>query len=87
MARVAKPDDAEVAAIPRGAALVGFLAPLGDPRSVERYAAAGLSALAMELIPRTTLAQSMDALSSQASIGGYKAVLLPPRRCPSTFRC
>jgi len=45
VARVAKPDDAEVAAIPRGAALVGFLAPLGDPRSVERYAAAGLSAL------------------------------------------
>ncbi len=83
--RVAKPDDAEVAAIPRGATLVGFLAPLGDPRSVERYAAAGLSALAMELIPRTTLAQAMDALSSQASIGGYKAVLLAAAALPKYF--
>ena len=74
--RVAKPTDAELEPIPRGATLIGFLSPLGDPRSVERYAAHGLSALAMELIPRTTLAQAMDALSSPASIAGYKAVLL-----------
>ncbi len=85
VARVARPSDDEVAAIPRGATLVGFLAPLGDPRSVERYAAAGLSALAMELIPRTTLAQSMDALSSQASIGGYKAVLLAAEALPEVL--
>ncbi|HEY4440036.1 MAG TPA: Re/Si-specific NAD(P)(+) transhydrogenase subunit alpha [Candidatus Elarobacter sp.] len=85
VARVGKPSDAEVAAIPRGAALIGLLSPLGDPASVDRYAKAGLSALAMELIPRTTLAQSMDALSSQASIGGYKAVLLAAETLPKYF--
>jgi NAD(P) transhydrogenase subunit alpha len=85
VARVAKPSDAELDAIARGTTLVGFLAPLGDPRSVERYAQRGLSALAMELIPRTTLAQAMDALSSQASIAGYKAVLLAAEALPKYF--
>ncbi len=80
--RVAKPTDAELDAVPRGATVIGFLAPLGDPRSVERYASRGLSAIAMELIPRTTIAQTMDALSSQASIGGYKAVLLAAGALP-----
>jgi NAD(P) transhydrogenase subunit alpha len=85
VARVAKPSDDELDAVPRGAASVGFLAPLGDPRGVERYATRGLSAIAMELIPRTTLAQSMDALSSQASIGGYKAVILAAAALPRYF--
>ncbi len=85
VARVAKPNDDEVAAIPRGATLIGLLSPLGDPASVERYARAGLSALAMELIPRTTLAQAMDALSSQASIAGYKAVILAAETLPKYF--
>jgi H+-translocating NAD(P) transhydrogenase subunit alpha len=85
VARVAKPSDEELDAIPRGATLVGFLAPLGDAPSVERYASRGLSALAMELIPRTTLAQAMDALSSQASIGGYKAVILAADALPRYF--
>ena len=85
VARVAKPSDAELEAVPRGATLIGLLAPLGDPRSVERYATRGLSAIAMELIPRTTLAQSMDALSSQASIAGYKAVLLAAEALPKYF--
>ena len=85
VARVGKPSDAELAHIPRGAALVAFLAPLGDPRSVERYAERGIDAVAMELIPRTTLAQSMDALSSQASIAGYKAVLLAAEALPKYF--
>ncbi len=85
VARVAKPSDDEVAVIPRGAVLVGLLAPLGDPRSVDRYATQGISALAMELIPRTTLAQAMDALSSQASIAGYKAVLLAAAALPKYF--
>jgi NAD(P) transhydrogenase subunit alpha len=85
VARVAKPTDAELDAIPRGATLVGFLGVLGDPRSVERYALRGLSAIAMELIPRTTLAQSMDALSSQASIAGYKAVILAGEALPKYF--
>jgi NAD(P) transhydrogenase subunit alpha len=85
VARVAKPNDDEVAAIPRGATLIGLLSPLGDAASVDRYARAGLSAIAMELIPRTTLAQAMDALSSQASIAGYKAVILAAETLPKYF--
>jgi len=74
--RVNKPTDAELDGLGRGAMIVGFLAPLGDPRSVERYAQRGLTALSMDAIPRTTKAQAMDALSSQANIGGYKAALI-----------
>ena len=83
--RVAKPSDAELDGIRRGAVLIGFLAPLGDPRSVERYAERGLTALSMETIPRTTKAQAMDALSSQANIGGYKAALLAANHLPKFF--
>jgi NAD(P) transhydrogenase subunit alpha len=57
-------------------AVVSFLNPLGDPAGIERFARAGIDALAMEMIPRTTLAQSMDALSSQANVAGYEAVIL-----------
>ena len=85
VARVAKPSDDELEGIRRGAALIGLLAPLGDPRSVERYAQRGITALAMETIPRTTKAQAMDALSSQANIGGYKAVLLAAGYLPKFF--
>ena len=74
--RVTKPTDADLNGLKRGAILIGFLAPLGDPRSVERYALRGLTALSMDAIPRTTKAQAMDALSSQANIGGYKAALI-----------
>ena len=74
--RVGKPTDAELDALKRGAVVVGFLTPLGDPRSVEAYAQRGLTALSMDAIPRTTKAQAMDALSSQANIAGYKASLI-----------
>lgn len=57
-------------------AVVGFLDPLGAPAEIARFAEAGITALSMELIPRSTLAQSMDALSSQATSAGYEAVLL-----------
>lgn len=83
--RVAKPADEELEGIRRGAALVGFLAPLGDPRSVERYAQRGITALSMDAIPRTTKAQAMDALSSQANIAGYKAALLGADYLPKFF--
>jgi H+-translocating NAD(P) transhydrogenase subunit alpha len=83
--RVAKPTDAELDGIRRGAALLGFLAPLGDPRSVERYAERGITALSMDAIPRTTKAQTMDALSSQANIAGYKAALLGADYLPKFF--
>ena len=83
--RVAKPADAELDGIPRGAALIGLLAPLGDPQSVERYAQRGLTALSMDVVPRTTKAQAMDALSSQANIGGYKSALLAAGLLPKFF--
>jgi len=65
----------EIALIKRGAALVGLLSPLQNGADVEAYAAAGIDALAMELLPRITRAQTMDVLSSQANLAGYKAVL------------
>ena len=63
-------------------AVVAFLDPLGQPAEIARFAAAGVDALAMELVPRTTLAQSMDALSSQATAAGYEAVLLAAAMLP-----
>lgn len=68
-----------------GTILIGLLAPFADLPRVERLATTGATSLAMELIPRITRAQSMDALSSQASIGGYKAVLLAAARLGSYF--
>src|SRR5947207_10261724 len=65
----------ELGPMKRGAALVGLLAPLQSPAEVEAYAKAGIAAFAMELIPRITRAQTMDVLSSQANLAGYKAVL------------
>jgi H+-translocating NAD(P) transhydrogenase subunit alpha len=59
----------------RGAVLIGLLAPLSNPGDVRAYAEAGIAAFAMELMPRITRAQTMDVLSSQANLAGYKAVL------------
>jgi NAD(P) transhydrogenase subunit alpha len=67
--------DGELRAIKRGAALVGLLQPLQNPGDAEAYASAGISAFAMELVPRITRAQAMDVLSSQANLAGYKAVI------------
>ena len=68
-----------------GTVLIGFLAPLTDPEGIERLAARGVVAFAMESIPRITRAQSMDALSSQSTVAGYKAVLLAADRLPRLF--
>src|SRR4051812_18290840 len=59
-----------------GALLVGLLRPGTEPAALEKLAARNVTALAMELVPRISRAQSMDALSSQATVAGYKAVLL-----------
>ncbi len=69
----------------RGSTLIGFLNPLGDPTAKETLESAGVTALAMEMIPRITRAQSMDALSSQSNIAGYKAVLLAAGALPKFF--
>lgn len=70
---VRAPEDDELAAIPRGALLIGTLG--ADAEAAGRYAAAGIEACSMELLPRITRAQSMDVLSSQANLAGYRAVI------------
>ena len=83
--RVGRPTDAELNELAPGTALVGILAPLGDPRYVEALAAHKLRALSMDTIPRITRAQSMDVLSSQSNIAGYKAVILAAEHLPKFF--
>ena len=82
VAKVRKPSPEEVARLRNGQVLVGFLEPLTDPAGIERLAERGVYAFAMESIPRITRAQSMDALSSQATVSGYKAVLIAADRLP-----
>ncbi len=76
VARVRGPDAREAEAVPPGALVVGLLAAWRSGAVLERLAARRVDALAMERVPRTTRAQAMDALSSQATLAGYKAVLL-----------
>jgi NAD(P) transhydrogenase subunit alpha len=65
----------ELSAIPNGAILVALLDPLGNPDSAKAYAAQNITAFSLELVPRISRAQSMDVLSSQSNVAGYKAVL------------
>ena len=73
--KVQAPTDEEVAALPEGVVLISLLSPHTQPELIGRLADAKVSAFALELIPRITRAQSMDVLSSQATVAGYKAVL------------
>src|SRR5262249_13417165 len=77
--KVRGPQDGELSAYKRGAIVVGLLNPY-DKAAVESYARAGLTCFAMEWLPRTTRAQAMDVLSSQANIGGYQAGILAAAR-------
>jgi len=83
--RVGRPSAEEAAALASGTVLIGFLQPLTDPDGIARLRDRGVVAFAMESIPRITRAQSMDALSSQATVGGYKAVLIAADRVPKLF--
>jgi len=83
--KVAPPTLGEAGALRAGAAVVGFFAPHKNVPLVRALLDKKVSALAMELVPRITRAQKMDALSSQASIAGYKAVLLAAGRLPRYF--
>jgi len=83
--RVAPPTAAEVEELGAGTIVIGFLSPLSDEAGIERLAARGLVGFAMESIPRITRAQSMDALSSQSTVAGYKAVVLAADRLPRLF--
>ena len=73
--KVQRPTDDEIAHLERGQKLFCLMAPHADPEVMEKLAAKGVEAFAMELMPRITRAQSMDVLSSQANLAGYKAVL------------
>jgi H+-translocating NAD(P) transhydrogenase subunit alpha len=83
--KVASPNGAEVARLAEGKVLVGFLKPLSDVDTIAALEKAGVTAFAMESIPRITRAQSMDALSSQSSVAGYRSVLLAAQRLPRFF--
>ena len=82
VAKVAPPRADEAARLSSGQVLIGFLQPLTDVEGVERLAAAGVHAFALESIPRITRAQPMDALSSQATVAGYKGALVAADRLP-----
>ena len=74
---VGRPDDDAIASFRQGQAVLGMLAPLGDPNFARRLAETGVTSVSLDLIPRTLpRAQQMDALSSQANIAGYKAAVL-----------
>ena len=74
---VGKPDSAQIARLRPGQALFGMLAPLTDPELARELAKTGVTAISLDMIPRTvSRTQPMDALSSQANIAGYKAALL-----------
>jgi NAD(P) transhydrogenase subunit alpha len=83
--RLGKPAAADVAALKQGCLHISFLDPFTDAEIVRSLAAAGTSAICMEMIPRSTIAQKMDALSSQASLAGYVAVLLGANRLDRIF--
>ncbi len=82
--KVRIPSDQELAQMKKGAVLVGMLNPF-DRAGLDRLAAAGITAFAMEAAPRTTRAQSLDVLSSQANLAGYKAVMLAADAYPRIF--
>ena len=76
---------ADLAFLRRGQVLIGFLRPLGNLQTVQEVAATGATAFSVELMPRTTRAQSMDALSSMGTICGYKAVIIAADTLPRIF--
>ena len=83
--RLRKSPLADIAALRTGCLHISFLDPFTDVETVRALAAAGVSAICMEMIPRSTIAQKMDALSSQASLAGYVAVLLGANRLDRIF--
>ena len=83
--KVNAPEGAELDAIREGAIVIGFLSPFNSPDLVRRLTERGITSFSVELIPRTTRAQSMDALSSQAVVAGYRATLAAARQLGKFF--
>jgi NAD(P) transhydrogenase subunit alpha len=85
VAKVAAPTAEEAAKLRANQVLIAFLAPLTDTAGIERLSTAGVHGFALESVPRITRAQPIDALSSQATVAGYKAVLIAADRTPRFF--
>lgn len=85
LACVNRPSPGDIADLKAGAIIIGFLKPLDEPAALEPIISRQLSAFAVELVPRITRAQSMDALSSMATVAGYKAVIMAADRLPRMF--
>ncbi len=83
--KVQPPNDEEISLLREGGVLIGFLSPLDNPDISVRIAARKVTALSMELVPRISRAQKMDALSALSSIGGYRAVLIAAEALPKFF--
>jgi NAD(P) transhydrogenase subunit alpha len=83
--RVGRPSDEEIEMLKDGTVLIGTLGTLAKPELAQKLAKRGVTAISMDAIPRITRAQSMDTLSSQATVGGYKAVLMAAERLPKFF--
>lgn len=83
--KVHPPSEAEILLMKPGAVYVGFLDPLDEPDTSRKLADRGVTALSMELVPRISRAQKMDALSAMSSIGGYRAVLVAANRLPKFY--
>jgi NAD(P) transhydrogenase subunit alpha len=80
-----RPAAEDLRSLKQNSVVIGFLRPLDEPAALEPLIAQHVTSFAMELIPRTTRAQAMDALSSMATVVGYKAVLLAAERLPRMF--
>jgi len=83
--RLGKPASIEIAGLKSGCIHISYLDPFNEPELIRQFAKAGVSALCMEMIPRSTICQRMDALSSQANIAGYVAVMLGATRLNRIF--
>ena len=83
--KVQPPSDEEIGLLHQGSIYIGFLSPLDQPKTTSALAAQGVTALAMELVPRISRAQKMDALSAMSAVAGYRAVLLAAERLPRFF--
>lgn len=83
--RIRKPSLQEIPLLKKGALHISFLDPFNEKELVKAFAAQGVSAISMEMIPRSTIAQKMDALSSQANLAGYAAVILAAERSNKIF--
>jgi NAD(P) transhydrogenase subunit alpha len=83
--KVKPPSDKEIGMMKEGGAYIGFMNPLDDPQISKKMAERGTTSLSMEMVPRISRAQKMDALSALSSIGGYRAVLVAAAQLPKFF--